>query len=120
MRVLLNLQNPLLQASDAEFARAVRAAAEVAIYSNRLLISECRKNGDPLPSLYDSGVVYQNEPEDGVCEDYSDECVDIPVIVERGWGDCLHLSAWLVAELREQGEVEVLLLDKSGEFRNGV
>jgi hypothetical protein len=51
------------------------------------------------PKVLSSGVRYQNEPENA-----PDELLAIPTIIKKGWGDCMHLSCWRVAELREAGE----------------
>ena len=50
----------------------------------------------PYPPLYESGVRYQRE-------DGTEEWLDIPTIIEAGWGDCEDLACWRVAELRKQG-----------------
>lgn len=47
-----------------------------------------------IPLLYESGVVYQQEPKGH--EDWA----DIPTVLKQRWGDCEDLAAWLVAELR--------------------
>ena len=52
-----------------------------------------------VPGIYDSGVRYKPEP-NGTIEEFA----AIPVVLERGWGDCDDLAPWRVAELREQGE----------------
>lgn len=53
-----------------------------------------------LPPLYESGIPYVYEPPE-------DESIrDIPATIKRGGGDCAHLSAWRVAELRNAGESE--------------
>lgn len=49
-----------------------------------------------FPALYKSGVRYQRE-------DGTEEWLDIPNIVDAGWGDCEDLACWRVAELRNQG-----------------
>lgn len=99
MRINLRLSNPLLKTDDSLFSRCVRLTCEAAILSNRALIKECKRTGKPVPPLYKAGVVYENEP-----EGQPDECLDIPKIGRQGHGDCLHLSCWRVAELREGGE----------------
>jgi hypothetical protein len=99
MNVNIRLRNPLLKSSDADFGRVVRAIAEGVIVSNRLFLRDRAAKGAPVPPLYRAGIVYKNEP-----EGEPDQAVDIPTIVARGWGDCLHLSCWRVAELREQYE----------------
>lgn len=50
-----------------------------------------------LPCLYDSGVVYQEEP-----PGREDWC-DAPTVLSQGWGDCEDLAAYRCAELREMG-----------------
>jgi hypothetical protein len=75
------------------YARAARFLCECAIYVNR----EYLKN-NTCPDLYKSGVKYKNEP-----IGFPDELLDIPEILKRKWGDCMHLSCWRVAELREKG-----------------
>jgi hypothetical protein len=46
------------------------------------------------PELYDSGVVYHEEPEGA--EDWQ----DIPTSLRLGWADCEDLACWRAAELR--------------------
>jgi hypothetical protein len=50
----------------------------------------------PYPPLYEAGVHYQRE-------DSTEEWLDIPSIIQTGWGDCEDLACWRVAELRSQG-----------------
>ena len=45
------------------------------------------------PKLYASGVVYRRE-------DGTENWLDIPHVIEAGWGDCEDLTFWRVAELR--------------------
>lgn len=99
MKVDIRLENPGLATRSDLFARVARFLCEAAILSNRDYISSMTKRSRAVPKLYASGVRYQNEP-----AGQPDWCVDIPVILRRRWGDCLHLCAWRVAELREQGE----------------
>ncbi len=94
MQIDVRLRAPILFRDDATFARVVRLLCEAAIMSNRLYLRATR-----TPPLYRSGVVYQDEP-----HDLPDELLDIPTILRRKWGDCMHLSCWRVAELREAGE----------------
>lgn len=49
------------------------------------------------PKLYDSGVIYQNEPRGR--EDWQ----DIPTTLLLGNGDCEDLACWRSAELQAQG-----------------
>jgi hypothetical protein len=53
-----------------------------------------------VPPLYQSGVVYQEEPADQGFESFD----DAHVCYQRGWADCDDLGAWRCAELRESGE----------------
>jgi hypothetical protein len=48
------------------------------------------------PKLYQSGVVYRRE-------DGTENWLDIPHVIEAGWGDCEDLTFWRVAELRAEG-----------------
>ena len=50
----------------------------------------------PYPRLYQAGVRYQREVN-------TEEWLDIPSVIEAGWGDCEDLACWRVAELRRQG-----------------
>src|SRR6478735_4983930 len=99
MKIDVRLTSPVLTARSDVFARAVRLLGEAAIFINREHIAAYG-----TPALYASGVVYQNEP-----VGLPDKLLDIPGILEQGWGDCLHLSCWRVAELREQGEKDAQL-----------
>jgi hypothetical protein len=68
------------------------------IANNQATIREFRRRGRPLPTLYESGVVYMREP----WQDF-EEFADVLTVLRRGWGDCDDLVAWKVAELREDG-----------------
>lgn len=48
-----------------------------------------------IPLLYESGVVYKEEPKGH--EDWA----DIPTVIAQKWGDCEDLAGWMCAELRE-------------------
>lgn len=52
-----------------------------------------------VPPLYNAGVVYREEPDNGL-EEFA--CVE--PILKRGWGDCDDLAPWRCAELRNAGE----------------
>lgn len=99
MQVDVRLTNQAFKSSDANFARAARMLCELAIFSNRLYIADCKAKGAPVLPLYSSGIHYENEP-----PGRPDELVDIPTILRRKWGDCMHLCCWRVAELREAGK----------------
>lgn len=94
MKLDVRYGNPRLKTDDALFARTVRYMIESAVFVNRDYIAHYHP-----PALYDSGVHYRNEP-----IGMPDHVEDIPVILARRHGDCMHLCAWRVAELREQGE----------------
>lgn len=49
------------------------------------------------PRLYDSGVMYQEEPPGA--EDWQ----DILTCLRLGWGDCEDLACWLAAEYQVRG-----------------
>lgn len=107
MKVDIRLVNPMLRSRDDLFSRVARCLAEAAILSNRALIADRKAQGKPLPSIYSGIVRYQNE-----VPGKPDECVDIPTIIQRGHGDCLHLSCWRVAELREKGEKARIIITR--------
>ena len=50
------------------------------------------------PSLYESGVVYEEEPGE------RDNWQDIPETIGLGSGDCEDLGCWRIAELRYRAE----------------
>ena len=50
----------------------------------------------PYPPLYEAGVHYERERG-------TEEWLDIPSVIEAGWGDCEDLACWRVAELRRAG-----------------
>ena len=51
-----------------------------------------------VPPIYESGVRYHDEPKDQI-----EEFAAIPLILQRGWGDCDDLAPWRVAELQNAG-----------------
>lgn len=69
-----------------EFLRAVAKANEVYL-----------KAHPRTPALYQSGIVYKQEPWAGKYEQFA----TIPQVLEQGWGDCDDLTAWRVAEIRQ-------------------
>jgi hypothetical protein len=60
---------------------------------NRRLLRQ-RKN---IPPLYQSGVRFRSEPWADEVQRYA----NLLEVLEQGWGDCKHLCAWRMAELRE-------------------
>jgi hypothetical protein len=75
---------------------AFEAALEGLTRVNERLLTDPGLGGPALPKLYESGVVYKNEPRD-VWRHAED-------VNREGWGDCEDLSAWRAAELRVSGE----------------
>lgn len=98
MRLNLRLGSKRLATEDDLFARVVRFVAEAVVMVNEDYLE---KNPE-TPELYRAGVRYQNEPQSEF--GLPDEANDIPAIRARGWGDCLHLTCWRVAELRRKGQ----------------
>lgn len=60
-------------------------------------INQGHLDARPYPPLYEAGVHYERESG-------TEEWLDIPSIIEAGWGDCEDLACWRVAELRKQGQ----------------
>jgi hypothetical protein len=54
--------------------------------------------GKSIPPLYSSGVRFRQEPWAEEVQRYA----NILEVIEQRWGDCKHLCAWRMAELREQ------------------
>lgn len=75
---------------------AFEAALEGLTRVNEALLVAPAVGGPALPQLYESGVVYKNEPRD-VWRHAGD-------VAAEGWGDCEDLSAWRAAELRVSGD----------------
>jgi hypothetical protein len=84
----LRLGSPLLQ-DERVFAHTVRNALNAIVILN---VATLRAN-PRFPLIYQSGVVFENEPEG------EESFVDCVCCLRQGWGDCAHLSAWRVAEL---------------------
>lgn len=95
MQVLVNLGDfPLLKTSRF-MGLFVRPILDAMVEVNRLYL-----RSHHVPPLYQSGVRYEQEPEDGKPEEFA----AIAPVLARGWGDCDDLGPWRVAELREAGE----------------
>ena len=75
--------------SDAK-GRVLEQLLEALIAANIEYLRVCPST----PSLYESGVVYEEEPED------RDHWQDIPETLGLGVGDCEDLGCWRIAELR--------------------
>lgn len=93
MRLVIEFSSIAAEDAPEVVARAVTHLLEGVININRLSL----RRGE-IPPLYESGVVYQDEPED------YESIVDGATTYRVGVGDCAHLAAWRVAELREAGE----------------
>lgn len=64
---------------------------------NEWHLARWAKEGKRVAPLYDSGVVYQEEPPG------EEEWLDIPSLYKQGFGDCEDLGCARVAELRFMG-----------------
>ena len=67
---------------------------------NQVALQEGKENGTPLPRLYDSGVVYREEPPG------KEDWCDYRTVLSQGWGDCEDLASALIAERREYDGVD--------------
>lgn len=95
MEILVNLGEVPLMKRSRFMGLFVKPILDAAVVINRLYL-----RSHHVPPLYESGVRYQLEPEDGRPEEFA----LVPKILERGWGDCDDLAPWRVAELQEAGE----------------
>lgn len=91
MHLIVELSGDDLREAEA-FARTVQNLVEAITQRNEHAMRQ-----DTFPKLYSSGVVYATDPPGVV------SLADAPTVLERGWGHCGHLSAYLCAELRLQG-----------------
>ena len=98
MKILLNLapKNAPWTRPSKILALCIRSALESCILANQLYLRLHRG----VPPLYESGVRYEEEPLGQPYEEFA----AIPVVLERGWGDCDDVVSWRIAELRQQGE----------------
>lgn len=101
----LRLGSPLLQ-DERVFAHTVRNALNAIVILN---VATLRAN-PRFPGIYQSGVVFENEPE-GV-----ETFVDCVECLRQGWGDCAHLSTWRVAELNARYRTRASLCIKWKRF----
>lgn len=99
MQVVVNIDSAALREPRA-VAMMARGILLGVVTGNVFLMRAARKDGHPLPKLYQSGVVFQPEPNQGLWEDFAD-CL---TVLDRGWGDCDDLVAYRCAELIESGE----------------
>ena len=90
MIIPIGLPHVFFPGSDpAENAEVLKATLEYLIAVNRYFL----RHHPETPSLYESGVVYGRT----VVWD------SIPAVIERRFGDCKSLTAWLIAERRNRG-----------------
>lgn len=75
---------------------AIRPILEACVLADMLYLS-LHKN---VKGLYESGVRYEEEPHWSFEGEPVEEFATIPIIIDRGWGDCDDLAPWRVAELR--------------------
>lgn len=101
MKILLNLA-PKTAANGKRWlkpskilALVIREAIEAVVLANQLYLRLHQ-----VPSIYESGIRYEEEPAGQPYEDFA----AVPVILARGWGDCDDLVSWRIAELRNSGE----------------
>ena len=98
MRIVVNLGDktsaPSALKRSRPFAEAIKAVLDACVKVNQQYLATY-----DLPTIYECGVKYQPEPDNG-----EEEFATIPVVLARGWGDCDDLAPWRVAELRAAGE----------------
>lgn len=92
--ITINLGRPAILKKSRALGLTARPILESLVNANQFYL---RHHNVPL--LYQAGVRYKPEPR-GTHEEFA----SIPVVLERGWGDCDDLAPWRVAELREAGE----------------
>src|SRR5580658_6319767 len=93
--------------SDAQ-ARVLERLLEALIEADIEYLRACPST----PSLYESGVVYEEEPGE------RDNWQDIPETLGLGKGDCEDLGCWRIAELRVRAEEHATPFIKSREVGN--
>jgi hypothetical protein len=85
--------DPTLLDGD-ELQREVADLVELVARQNRYLM---RRGARRIPPLYDSGVVYRQDPWDPRFQHFP----GVLTILERGYSDCKGLVPWRLAELRQ-------------------
>lgn len=90
-----------LSTRDNDRAALVDALCVLA-FANLLWLRAKHGDGQGAPPVYQSGVVFRAEPQEGTgVELYQ----TIPEVLAQGWGDCDDLTGWRVAELWYAGEL---------------
>jgi hypothetical protein len=102
VRFLVPISDQRITRPSAHLAWIAKRVAQTVVDINRLYIRTHR-----VPPLYESGVLYQEEP---LGQGY-EEFAPIPNVLMRGWGDCDDLVPWRVAELQECGEPATIRLE---------
>lgn len=98
MKILLNLTSRGKTSGWLRPSRTLGLAIK-AILDTQVKLNQLYLRRFHVPPLYESGVRYQEEPDDGV-----EEFAGIEPVLMRKWGDCDDLAPWRCAELRELGE----------------
>jgi hypothetical protein len=70
-------------------ALVIREALEAVIMANRLYLRTHK-----VPPIYESGIRYEEEPAGQPYEDFA----AIPVVLSRGWGDCMPSDMFLLRD----------------------
>lgn len=91
MQITYNLPHVFFPGSDrTENANVLQALLDMLIHINMIYLQKMKRAGHPVPSLYESGVVYGRtrwwEP--------------IPALYDREYGDCKSLTAAIIAEYK--------------------
>jgi hypothetical protein len=91
----LQLTSPLLR-TPTVFAEAIRRTLDAVVWLNEQTL----RKWPQIPDLYKSGVYFQPEPPG------TESIVDLVQVLRTGHGDCAHLCAWRIAELRVRENVQ--------------
>ncbi len=107
MNLIVQLSGEDLREAE-NFAKTIQGLVSAIVVRNRKAM-----RAEPYPPLYSSGVIYATDPPGVV------SLADAPTVLSRGWGHCAHLSAYLCAELCEQGLRAGIRLRWPWKRRNG-
>ena len=106
MRIIVDLSGVDAPMQLAELARFYM---EAVVHHNRYLLRLSKQSGLRIPSVLESGVVFRDEPWAGAglaqiagnpapaLEEFS----HMGLVLQRGWGDCMQICGYRVAECRE-------------------
>jgi hypothetical protein len=95
VRILVNIDSAALDKDPEAIASIARGLLEGVIIYDQILL-----RAGLVPPLWKSGVVFMREPWAGRV----DEFANAALCMQRGWGDCEDLAAWLCAEFRNAGD----------------